>query len=183
MTQDQDVAHRLARILGRHASVVERRLSWESVQERLGCPVHEDFKVICEIFPSGSFGGIINFYNPVQSKEWRETFFGVVESKGETFRYAREQIPEEFPHFYHPEEGGMVPWGHGDQNTYFWCPGSVALTTVFIDNHGDGWGEFYGTIAEFLVELFDGGFRHEVLLDNFNDRRFFDEFSSSEFHY
>jgi len=168
----------LAEMLNWH-EMPEPLVSWEVVETGLQAAVPDGLKEISSVFPSGSFGGRMHFYNPIQSRLSCRAFLTRVGSKGDTYRYSREIIPEEFPYRFHPEPSGLVPWGFGDQHTYFWRPGEEQV--LFADNHGDRWGQFDGGIPAFLVDLFAGAVAGDLLYDEWPTWRFYVKFPESAY--
>ncbi|WP_326945637.1 hypothetical protein OHS58_38685 [Amycolatopsis sp. NBC_00348] len=179
MIQGQPV-EQLVELLKWRKELVVPALTWEHVEGQLGVAVPLGVKAISSRFPAGSFGDWINFYNPVQSVQTSTMFMGTLKSVGETLRYARQVNFEEFPYNFHPEKSGLVAWGHGDQHVYFWRAPGVADPDVevvlYCDKHGAGWGEFSGSVPEFLVELFNDRLETEILYDEWVDCQFFSEF-------
>ncbi|MFG1643668.1 hypothetical protein ACGFMK_25510 [Amycolatopsis sp. NPDC049252] len=175
MASDQAAAARLARFLDWRTEPAPQ-LTWEQVEGRLATDVPSGIKELSRHFPTGSFGGWIHFYNPVQSERSLEMFLGTAKSKSETFRHARQIDHSCFPHPFHPEEGGLVAWGHGDQHTYFWSSLPSTKGVLYCDNHGDGWGHHPGTAPEFLLALFKDELETEVLYDQWAGCRFFSQF-------
>ncbi|MEU0795174.1 hypothetical protein ABZ342_34355 [Amycolatopsis sp. NPDC005961] len=175
MTSDQPAATRLSELLGWRKSP-DPGLTWAQVEDRLATEVPRGVKDLSLCFPTGSFGGWIHFYNPVQSERALDMFLGRAKTKTENFKYARSLNHAEFPHRFHPEEGGLVAWGHGDQHTYFWSSQPGPESVLYCDDHGDGWGQYPGSVPEFLHALFMDELETEVLYGQWAGCRFFTEF-------
>ncbi|NBH11385.1 hypothetical protein [Amycolatopsis sp. SID8362] len=175
MALEQPAGGRLAELLD-WRTAPEPGLTWEHVEDRLATPIPAGIRELSRHFPTGSFGGLIHFYNPVQSERSLDMFLGTAKSKSETFRHARQIDRSYFPHNFHPEEGGLVAWGHGDQHTYFWSTRPGPESVLYCDNHGEGWGHHPGSVPEFLHALFMDELETEVLYDQWSDDRFYSEF-------
>ncbi|MEV6897845.1 SMI1/KNR4 family protein [Amycolatopsis sp. NPDC051372] len=138
----------------------QSELDWKIVENQLGFSVPESHKRLLSIFPSGTFSTFVHVWSPVQSDGWLKAYEWKVQAKFSFFSGAREALPEDYPHLFHPEPGGLIPWGEDDSHTYFWGAAKDLdpddWPVVFLDNAGEDWGTRQGSTAEFLLELLSG---------------------------
>ncbi|MFI6301031.1 hypothetical protein ACIBCH_04080 [Amycolatopsis thailandensis] len=146
---------------------VEPDLDWKEVQAELGFEfpaAHRDF---LKIFPSGVMSEYIYIWSPVQSRRWLDAYKWKLKSKSAYFVDVRSEMPGDYPHLFHPEPGGLIPWAEGDEHTYFWRPveGQAVdqWSIVFMDNTSGGWGEYHGTSVQFLLDLLTGALVSDIL--------------------
>lgn len=162
----------LASLLG-WDGVATPGLSWEDVEADLGFNFPDGYKDLLKIFPSGEFADGIFLVSPVQHEAALALFKTRIEVTLEHFSSAREVLPEFFPHKFHPESGGLIPWATDDDHCYFWSP--VPATDpnewpiAFLDNSGSEWGFRDGTVAGFLFDVITGDFQHDALYSNWSD--------------
>lgn len=142
-------------------------LAWEEVWAELGFEFPTSHRDFLRVFPSGVMSEYIYIWSPAQSCRWLEAYKWKLKSKGAYFKGVRPKLPEDYPHLFFPEPGGLIPWAEGDEHTYFWRPVERQVADqwpiVFMDNTGDGWGEYQGTSAEFLLDLLTGALVSDIL--------------------
>ncbi|MFC3898266.1 SMI1/KNR4 family protein [Lentzea rhizosphaerae] len=117
-----DSVDRLTEIVGAPAASPPGQ-DWEAVEERLGATLPADYKRLVDRFGAGQFGSI-RVCAPDASVPEYDLFALVdrIQAQAEEFRPTTEP-PFNAP--FHPQEGGLVPWGEMDGGfTFFWKPTS-----------------------------------------------------------
>ncbi|MFE3177616.1 hypothetical protein ACFXPA_00165 [Amycolatopsis sp. NPDC059090] len=172
-------AGRLAEFLNWTGSV-DGELSWAEVEEAMGFAFPEDFKAVAATFPTGAFGGRIYFISPIQSADSLGMFKDRLEITISSFHEGREILPDYFPHRFHPEYPGLIPWAVDDEHAYFWnavSPAEPDGKIFFLENTGPDWGAYEGSIEDFLIDILSGSFTHPGLYSNLNEKpRMYDEY-------
>jgi hypothetical protein len=147
---------------------------WTDVEAELGYQLPADFKALMSQFPSGAF--VERFYvpSPVQGREWLDRFQETGEILLNDLFDRRESAEEEgenpaeiVPYPIHPEPGGLIPWGSGDEHGYYWLATDLAKpddwTVVYGLTHDVGWGKYDGTMSQFLYEVITGTYTDPML--------------------
>ncbi|MFD4673046.1 SMI1/KNR4 family protein [Lentzea sp. NPDC058450] len=110
----------LAEMVGEPA-VAPPLQDWEAVEARLGTTLPRDYRRLVDRFGAGQFGSIRVFAPDALAAEY--DLFALVDriqAQAEEFRPTTEP-PFNAP--FHPQEGGLVPWGEMDGGfTFFWKP-------------------------------------------------------------
>jgi hypothetical protein len=165
-------ADELARFLGWTGKAAPE-LTWKQVEESLGLKFPSVYREFLKVFPSGEIADGIRVISPIQDVEMLELFRARIEISYEYFTSVRDMAPADFPHKFHPELDGLVVWAIDDDHTYFWDPSRGSdpddWPVIFVDNTGPGWGEYDGTVVDFLYDVVSGTLVHEALYSDWAD--------------
>ncbi|MEV8443464.1 hypothetical protein AB0425_39340 [Actinosynnema sp. NPDC051121] len=120
MEQPLDCVDQLAGILDEPASAGPGS-DWGVVGERLGAALPADYRRFIDKFGAGTVGALRVFAPDAPAPEF--DLFGLVERVGREAEEFRASTMPEFGGPYHPQRGGLIPWGEMDGGLYFsWIP-------------------------------------------------------------
>lgn len=166
MANDRPPDEQLASLLDWHDKATVS-LSWDEVESLLGVRLPGDYKQLMNRFPSGVFAEQIYLYSPIQNAESLDMFRSRWEADLAWLTQLRDDKSETIPYSIHPEPGGLIPWGLGDEQYFYWKTDDAddpdAWTVVFADYLAGDWGEYAGTVSSFLLDAISGGFSHPHL--------------------
>lgn len=135
-----------------------QRLNWSDVENDIGHAFPEGFKALTSRFPSGSIGEFVRLFSPVQSEHYFDAFKEERSLALDSYRMMRAYFP--LPYSLYPETDGISPWAAGDNEYYFWkvLPESdpEQWPIVYMDAHATRYGEYNGTVSEFLCDILVG---------------------------
>jgi hypothetical protein len=166
VVNDRTVDEQLSDLLGwsEQASV---RLSWDEVESLLGVRFPDDYKRLMNRFPSGAFSEYFYLYSPIQSGESLDTFRQRWEADLAWLVHLRDDESETIPYPIYPESGGLIPWGLGDEQYFYWKTNTLddpdTWNVVFTDHLATDWGEYSGNVSSFLLDAIGGRFEHPHL--------------------
>ena len=130
---------------------------WAAVEERLGSALPADYKRFADRFGAGQWGGIRVCAPNAPTPEY--DLFDLVHrvvAQAEAFR------PTTKPPFnapFHPQKGGLVPWGELDGGfTFFWSPAGDdpdAWPVVVPHPSWLAWYQPYLSFSTFLADYLD----------------------------
>ena len=151
VVNDRAVDGELADLLGWHGPPAQIGLSWTEVESSLGIRLPSDYRRLMSRFPSGAFAERFYVYSPVQSTETLEVFQDEWRSRLGWLREVR-SAPNSAIHYpIYPEPGGLIPWGSGNEHTYYWKPSEGtdpnSWTVVFAERLSINWGEYPGPMS------------------------------------
>lgn len=143
-----------------------RQVDWQSVEERLGMHLPEDYKWIVESYGPGSFDGFIHVFQP-----GHEATAIRLEHQVDRARQILSQLRQRgeiMPH--DPSE--LVACGRTDNgDSVYWRGVSNAdpqtWTIVVNEPRGTRWSSFDGPLAEFLRSVLSGDHAVGVFPDDF----------------
>jgi hypothetical protein len=149
--------------------------AWETVQERLGIPLPDDYKVFIDRYGTGSFNGFIIPYNPFAVNEYFNLFQALDAhhlASRQTQLMADTTWSAVSPFELYPAPDGLLPWGtttnFGD--TFFWQISGPPETwvTIFYNLRTGEYEVWKMTFTSFLTKLLFGEIEsvliHEDLL-------------------
>jgi hypothetical protein len=120
MEQPVDCVDQVVGIVGEQAEAAPEH-DWNTVQERLGTPLPADYRRFVDRFGAGTVGALRVFVPDVAAPEF--DLFGLVERVGREAEVFRASTTPKFGGPYHPQRGGLIPWGEMDGGLYFfWIP-------------------------------------------------------------
>ncbi|MFD2467276.1 SMI1/KNR4 family protein [Amycolatopsis silviterrae] len=164
-------ASRLAEFLNWPGNVAGE-LSWAEAEAAMGFSFPEDFKAVAATFPTGAFGECIYFVSPIQSADSLGMFKDRLEITNTGFLDGRQVLPDYYPHRFHPEFPGLIPWAVDDDHSYFWNAVSSTESdgkVFFLENTGPDWGVYEGSIEDFLVDILSAAFTHPGLYSDLGE--------------
>lgn len=148
-----DSVERLTEVPGVPASAPPAQ-DWAAVEERLGSALPADYRRFVDRFGAGRLGGIRVCAPGAPTSEF--DLFDLVDrvrAQAEAFRPTTEP-PFNAP--FHPQEGGLVPWGEMDGGiTFFWCPvgdDHDAWPVIVSDPSWLAWYRPYLSFSTFLAD-------------------------------
>jgi hypothetical protein len=130
---------------------------WAAVEDRLGSTLPADYKRFVDHVGAGQLGGVRVCVPNAPAVEYDLfTLVDRVTAQAEAFR------PTTSPPFnapFHPQEGGLVPWGELDGGfTFFWSPAGDhpdAWPVVVSDPSWLAWYQPYLSFSTFLADYLD----------------------------
>ncbi|MCO1574158.1 SMI1/KNR4 family protein [Crossiella sp. SN42] len=141
--------------------------SWQAVEQALAVRLPDDYKRFMANFPSGTFRGLIGINNPIESEPAWVSFHWEFFDTLDRVRGWRDHEPERVPYPIFPESGGVIPWGDTNANhEFFWLPRSEnpdEWSVVFSTADFERWGEYHGTMSEFVLGLVSGDFHTDLI--------------------
>jgi Ankyrin repeats (3 copies)/SMI1 / KNR4 family (SUKH-1)/Ankyrin repeat len=132
---------------------------WETLQKELGIELPEDYRGFIDRYGTGTLAGFLFIYNPFASDD-SLNLVAQLRDQAAQYNGLHQDDEERYPFPMYPALPGLIPWG-GDTNgnRYFW----VAKTglkgsswPVTIDESGEGFQDFQGGFAAFVVALLKG---------------------------
>jgi hypothetical protein len=184
VANDQPVDVELAQFLGWPSPPFDR-MDWATVETELGHRLPTDFTVLMSRFPSGSFADKFDVFSPVQDRKSLDQFQADRALLLSELFHRRETAEAEnkprlaVPYPIHPETGGLIPWGRGDEHAYYWLATDLAdpdgWTVVYSLLRDTGWGAYAGTMSNFVYDVLSGRYIDEMLYyePDEEDRKFF----------
>lgn len=140
---------------------------WQAVEQALAVRLPDDYKRFMATFPSGKFRGLVGVNNPIESEPAWVSFHWEFFDTLDRAKGWRDYEPERVPYPIFPEPGGVIPWGDTDENhEFFWLPRSEnpdEWSVVFSTADFERWGEYHGTMSEFVLGLVSGDFRTDLI--------------------
>ncbi|MBM7089912.1 hypothetical protein G3I31_13850 [Streptomyces sp. SID9913] len=76
----------------------------------------------------------------------------------EHWRRARRSDPDLYPYPFHPDPGGLIPWGsdeHGNEYYFLAVEPDPDEWRIVVHSDCNGWFETAGTFCDFLVRCLD----------------------------
>ncbi|MBD0670426.1 SMI1/KNR4 family protein [Streptomyces sp. CBMA156] len=124
---------------------------WSASQACLGLVLPTDYKAFLDLFGPGAVDGYLWLDRPVDgTREEAEELWPLEEKR-------RDDL-EVHPWPFHPEEGGLINWGHDEQaNWYYFLtlePDPDDWRIIVRSEIGE-WFETAGTFTEFLLRCFE----------------------------
>jgi len=123
-----------------HPFEVGTLAQWRKMEAKLGKRLPRDYRDFVFTYGSGLFAGFYIICNPFAKSQYT-CLPSRVEMVCKHNRESRISIPERYPFPYHPEPGGLIPWGYDENgNDYFWLPEGppTKWTVVQDENRGSG---------------------------------------------
>lgn len=124
---------------------------WQASEAYLGLALPTDYKAFLDLFGPGAVDGYVWLDRPMDGSHeeaerlWHQGWQGMND-------------PELYPWPFHPEEGGLINWGHDEQgNTYYFLavePDPDDWRVIVRSEIGE-WFETAGTFTEFLLRCFE----------------------------
>ncbi|MGO1056938.1 SMI1/KNR4 family protein [Crossiella sp. CA198] len=138
---------------------------WGLLEQRLEVVFPDDYKYFLSKFPSGFFHEFLVYRNPIESDDTFNAFIWEFSDEVDRLRGWRDFEAGRVPYPVHPDRGSILPWAEGTEGeTFFWVPGDAGRpggSVVFCNDDYGTWGEFSGSISEFLLAFARG----EVSID------------------
>lgn len=126
-----------------------------------------DFQRLMSRFPSGAFGDYFSVHSPVQGDEALGIFRQALVDDADVLASAQAHGVAQMPYGENPIPSKLIPWGAGDENTFYWKVGAPddpdRWTVAFRDAFGEDWDEYGGTASEFMLAVLSGDFTSEIL--------------------
>lgn len=165
VVSEPTAAEQLADLLGWHVSA-SMLMMWDAVEAGLGVLLPNDFKRPMSVFPSGAFAERFYVYSPIQSERSFEEFRSCWREGLDVLTELRDAGLARLPYPPYPEPGGLIPWGVGDEHTYYWHTVAAdpdTWTVVFAERFAMNWGVYTGGVSSFLFDVITGRFSHPHL--------------------
>ncbi|MFD7735614.1 SMI1/KNR4 family protein [Kitasatospora phosalacinea] len=134
-----------------------RKVDWPLAEAELGTALPEDFKLLCELYPSFGLGDFIGISGPASGHEesWAQSFRASLEDLEDLCAEAELAVP---PRPY-PAPGGLLPWAGSNQGDLFlWAtdPAGPQEWTVTVASRSSVWWHYTGGAVQFLADLVTG---------------------------
>lgn len=141
--------------------------SWLEVEVALGTTLPTDYKGYINLYGTGELGGCIWVYNPFSDIRHGQNLLVRVPEVLNIWRSKRARAgEEEYLYPLYPEPNGLLPWGHVDTGAeLFWLTSGAPdeWTVVVNEARGPHFQEFNESMTGFLVSLFAGRLRSDIL--------------------
>lgn len=130
-------------------------LHWATTEQVLGLRLPTDYKHYVERFPSGIFQIYLSVYTPFESGLHPRILYAL---EG---RRVIQADRDDFPYAFHPEKGGLLPWGiTGSDFLFCWLTGADdpdQWPTIVCDySLLDEFHTYSGSMTAFIVDLIRG---------------------------
>jgi len=125
---------------------------WQSVEEKLGMQLPEDYKEFITHYGTGAIDGFLWVLNPFSRNKYLN-FFDQGQVKIDALRGL---CQEAIPYPLHPDPNGMLPWGVTDNaDVLFWCcNGPPSHWWIVVnEDRGPRWREYKLSTSDFLARL------------------------------
>ncbi len=140
---------------------------WSEVERSLDTTLPTDYKEFVNLLGTGELAGCIWVYNPFANVRDGQNLLVRVSEVLEIWRQTRADYGEtECPYPLYPEPDGLLPWGHVDTGSeLFWQTSGRPdeWTVVVNESRGPEFERFNKSMTGFLVSLFSGSIRSDVL--------------------
>ncbi|WP_146206992.1 SMI1/KNR4 family protein [Streptomyces tirandamycinicus] len=127
---------------------------WTEVESYVGSPMPSDFKAFLDTYGTGVIAEELVVFHPHGSSPLLERMRRIHES----FAGSRERRPDDFPHPFHPEPGGLISWGYdygGDEHFFLPCNPDPDRWTIVTMAHEEGCATFDGSFTEFITAFME----------------------------
>jgi len=156
----------------RHPTDPGKGRDWTKVEMALGTPLPVDYKEFVNLYGTGVIRNHIGIYNPFA--EFRDlNLLAQVDEILDGWRKLGAKY-EEYSYPFYPELDGLLPWGRTDSgNDLFWRTHGEPdeWTVAFSESRGPEIEQFDGSMTEFLVDLFSGKLKSDVLQGDIQAKR------------
>ncbi|OIJ94479.1 hypothetical protein BIV25_23105 [Streptomyces sp. MUSC 14] len=144
----------LQQLLGAPAPRQPSPEDWAEVENYIGSPLPSDFKAFLDTYGAGVISEELVVFHPRGSSPLLER----MRSIHERFAARRERGPDDFPHPFHPEPGGLISWGYdygGDEHFFLPCHPDPDRWKIVTMAHEEGCETFDGPFADFIVAFME----------------------------
>ncbi|GGX85222.1 SMI1/KNR4 family protein [Streptomyces fructofermentans] len=127
---------------------------WAASEQHLGVELPADYKAFLDLYGPGSIDDHLSLDRPMDGDA------GELErlwSLG-AWRRARLSDPDLYPYPFHPDPGGLIPWGsdeHGSEYYFLAIEPDPDEWRIVVGSECGQWFETAGTFCDFLVRCFD----------------------------
>ncbi|WP_202197548.1 SMI1/KNR4 family protein [Streptomyces spororaveus] len=133
-----------------------RREVWEASEQHLGVTLPADYKAFMDVYGPGTLDGYLHLNRPtgLMTPAELEIFWSL-----EGWRDARRGAEDLYPFPFHPDPGGLIPWGHDEHSSEYYFlasdpdPGSWEIV---VGSECAEWYRTSGSFTDFLMRCFEG---------------------------
>ncbi|MEU9455824.1 SMI1/KNR4 family protein [Streptomyces sp. NPDC048277] len=123
---------------------------WTAVESYIGSPLPSDFKAFMDAYGTGVIAEELVVFHPHGSSPLLDRMVRIHES----FTESRARRPDDFPHPFHPEAGGLISWGYdygGDEHFFLPCDPDPDHWKIITMAHEEGCEVFDGPFTDFIL--------------------------------
>ena len=148
--------------------------SWGRIEARLGLALPSDYKTLISNYGTGSFGNLINVYNPFAQNEYLNLFY-ILDTLHQADQHARHLGNPHWtavdPFEYYPASDGLLPWGCTNNMHEIFCwqiKGKPETWETIFYNLGSGEYEVWKyPMTVFMCRLLTRQIESVLLVDDF----------------
>ncbi|MFF3739028.1 SMI1/KNR4 family protein [Streptomyces sp. NPDC002566] len=127
---------------------------WTAAEQYLGVALPSDYKAFLDLYGPGSIDGYLSLHRPLEADTTELDRLWPLED----CRRARLSDPDLYPYPFHPDPGGLIPWGsdeHDNEYYFLAIEPDPDEWRIVVSSECNEWFETAGTFCDFLVRCFD----------------------------
>ncbi|MFF0061190.1 SMI1/KNR4 family protein [Streptomyces sp. NPDC005279] len=127
---------------------------WAASERRLGVSLPLDYKAFMDLYGPGGIDEYLWLIRPMDSTAVELDQLWSLEGR----RRARSEAPDLYPYPFHPDSGGLIPWGSDEQGSAYYFLAAERKPEewrIVVHSECNDWYETAGTFTDFLTRCFD----------------------------
>lgn len=142
----------LRALLGQPRARKSSPSDWAEVEDHLGSLLPSDYKAFMDAYGAGVISDELLVLHP----QGPHPLLQHMRERHERWRASRELRPEDLPHPFHPEPGGLIYWGRdfgGDDHFFMPCGVDPDQWKIVTAVHGSSCVTFDGPFTAFVLDF------------------------------
>jgi hypothetical protein len=152
---------------------------WSEIENKIGCKLPDDYKIMLSTYGQGKFFDFISFFIP-ESKNTHLNLIDQISDRIAVYDILKAD-GEPIPYGFFPAKNGLLPIAGTDNgdNIFFLTEGAPDLWKVVVnESRGEEWIELDMAVSNFLCGLVDGTVKCSIFPQLKFDKPRFTEFHS-----